>query len=129
MTQKQIMRRYMREFSFSMIAYTVILIASIYALQNIAMAKPLQIIVALAPAVPVTVVLFAVLRLLKESDELQQRTHLLATTFSAVLTGLITFTYGFLENVGFPKFPTHFVLPLIIMLWGISLAWFSKRYQ
>lgn len=123
------MRRYMREFSFSMIAYTVILIASIYALQNIAMAKPLQIIVALAPAVPVTVVLFAVLRLLKESDELQQRTHLLATTFSAVLTGLITFTYGFLENVGFPKFPTHFVLPLIIMLWGISLAWFSKRYQ
>lgn len=119
----------MREFSFSMIAYTVILIASIYALQNIAMAKPLQIIVALAPAVPVTVVLFAVLRLLKESDELQQRTHLLATTFSAVLTGLITFTYGFLENVGFPKFPTHFVLPLIIMLWGISLAWFSKRYQ
>jgi hypothetical protein len=129
MNQRPIMKRYMREFILSMIAYAVILIASIYALQNIAMGKPLQTIVALAPAIPVTFVLLAVLRLLKESDELQQRMHLLATSFSAVLTGLITFTYGFLENVGFPKFPTHFVLPLIIALWGFSLAWFSKRYQ
>ena len=129
MNQKQVMKRYTREFILSMVAYAIILIASIYAIKNIEMSQPLQIIVALAPAVPVAFVLIAVMRLLKDSDELQQRVHLLATSLAAALTGLITFTYGFLENVGFPKFPTHFVLPLLIAIWGISLAWFSKRYQ
>ena len=129
MNQKQVMKRYTREFILAMIAYIVILIVSIYAIKNIEMAQPLQIIVALAPAIPVAFVLVAVMRLLKDSDELQQRVHLLATSLAAALTGLITFTYGFLENVGFPKFPTHFVLPLLIVIWGISLGWFSKRYQ
>jgi len=129
MNQKQITRRYAREFTISMAAYTLILVASIYALKNIEMSQPLKIIVALAPVVPVIFVLIAVMRSIRDSDELQQRVHVLATTFAAALTGLITFTYGFLENIGFPKFPTLFILPLIIALWGVSFAWFSKRYQ
>ena len=129
MNQKQIMKRYTREFIISMVAYAAILIASISAIKNIEMTQPLKIIVALMPAVPVTFVLIAVMRNIKDSDELQQRVHLLATTFSAALTGLITFTYGFLENLGFPKFSTFLVLPMLFFFWGISLAWFSKRYQ
>ena len=129
MTQKQIMKRYMREFLFSMTAYALILIASIFAIQNIEMAKPLQIIVTLAPAIPVAFVLVAVLRLLKDSDELQQRVNLLAITFSAVMTGLLTFSYGFLENIGFPKLPTFAVFPILFVLWGIGLGYFSSRYQ
>ncbi|HJR78592.1 MAG TPA: hypothetical protein VJ821_00885 [Anaerolineales bacterium] len=129
MTQKQIIKRYMREFLFSIVAYALILIASISAIQNIEMAKPLQIIVTLAPAIPVAFVLVAVLRLLKDSDELQQRVNLLAITFSAVLTGLITFSYGFLENIGFPKLPTFAVFPMLFMLWGIGLGYFTRRYQ
>lgn len=129
MNQKQIMKRYTREFIISMVAYAAILIASISAIKNIEMTQPLKIIVALMPAVPVIFVLIAMMRSIRDSDELQQRVHLLATSLAAALTGLITFTYGFLENVGFPKFPTHFVLPLLIVIWGISLGWFSKRYQ
>ncbi len=129
MNQKQVMKRYSRAIILSMIAYTVILIVSISAIQNIEMPKPAQIIIALAPAVPVGFMIFAMLRLLKDSDEFQQRVQLMATSVAAALTALITFSYGFLENVGFPKFPTHFVLPLTIAIWGISKAWFSKRYE
>ena len=78
---------------------------------------------------PEAFVIFSIMRLLVDSDELQQRVQLLATSFAAALTGLITFSYGFLENVGFPKFPTFFIFPLIIILWGICLAYFSKRYR
>jgi hypothetical protein len=53
----------------------------------------------------------------------------MATSLSAALTGFITFSYGFLENVGFPKFPTFLVLPMLIAIWGISLGYFSRRYQ
>lgn len=129
MTQKQIMKRYVREFLLSIVAYALILLASIYAIQNIAMAKLLQIIVAVAPAIPVAFVLGAVLRLLKDSDELQQRVNMLAIAFSAVLTGLLTFSYGFLENIGFPKLPTFAVFPTLFVLWGIGLGYFTRRYQ
>jgi hypothetical protein len=93
------------------------------------MAQALKVLITLLPAIPVTFVLISMMRVIRDSDELQQRVYLLATSFSALLTGLITFTYGFLENVGFPKFSTFLVLPMLFFFWGISLSWFSKRYQ
>lgn len=129
MKQNHITKRYTREFTISMIAYAAILVASISAIKNIAMTQSIKVIVSLAPVVPVTFILIAVMRSVRDSDELQQRVHLLAITFAAVMTGLVTFTYGFLENIGFPKFSTFLVLPMLFFFWGISLSWFTKRYQ
>jgi hypothetical protein len=129
MKQSQIIKRYGREFTLSMIAYMAMLIGSVYTIQNIPMIQPVKIIVAVLPAVPVVFVLIAVMHLLADSDELQQRMHLLAITCSAVLTGFITFTYGFLENLGFPPFPTIWILPMMFALWGLGLGYFSRRYQ
>jgi low affinity Fe/Cu permease len=123
------MKRYAREFMTAMTAYVVTLIVSISILQRFEFAEFWQILISLIPAVPVVFVVVAMIRALKDSDELQQRVQLLATAFAAALTGLITFTYGFLENVGFPKFPTFLVFPMLIMIWGISLGYFSRRYQ
>ena len=53
----------------------------------------------------------------------------LGVAFGAALTGLITFSYGFLENISFPKFPTFFVFPMLIAIWGISLGYFGRRYR
>ncbi|MCI0552584.1 MAG: hypothetical protein L0287_16660, partial [Anaerolineae bacterium] len=78
---------------------------------------------------PVFFVIVSLMRMIRDSDELQQRVQLLAISLSAALTGLITFSYGFLENVGFPKFPTFFVFPMLILIWGISLGYFTRRYQ
>ena len=129
MNQKNIMRRYMKELFLSMVAYTITLITSLTVLKNYEFTKLWQIVISLSPAVPVTFVILAVMRLLKDSDEMQQRVQLLATSFSAAVTGLVTFSYGFLENVGFPKFPTFFIFPMLIAIWGISLGYFSRKYQ
>jgi NADH:ubiquinone oxidoreductase subunit 6 (subunit J) len=101
----------MKEFVTAMLAYVITLIASIFILQRYEFPKFWQVILSLIPAVPVIFVVVAMIRALMDSDELQQRVQLLATAFAAALTGLITFTYGFLENVGFPKFPTFLVFP------------------
>lgn len=129
MNQKQVMSRYGRELVFASIAYAALLVASIITLQRFELSKAMQVIVTLLPAIPTAFVIIAIMRMLISSDELQQRIQLYATSFSAALTGFITFSYGFLENVGFPKFSTFLVFPMLIAFWGISLGYFSRKYQ
>ena len=129
MNQKQAMRRYMREFFLAMGIYVVFLLTSVTLLNKYDFARGWQIVISLAPALPVVFVMIAIMRLLVDSDELQQRVNLMATTFAAVLTGLITFSYGFLENVGFPKLPTFAIFPMLFVFWGIGLSYFRWRYE
>ena len=126
---REVQKRYFKEFGISMGFYVVLLIASISILTNVELPKVAQIVIALIPVVPTIFVLIAVMRALRDSDELQQKIQLQAVTFSAIVTGLITFSYGFLENVGFPHFPTLFVFPLLFALRGIGAGIFSRKYQ
>ena len=129
MKTSQVMKRYTKEFSTAMIAYVITLIVSISILKSYEFPRLWQIVISIVPALPVFFVIVSLMRMIRDSDELQQRVQLLAISLSAALTGLITFSYGFLENVGFPKFPTFFIFPMLILIWGIGLAFFSRRYQ
>jgi hypothetical protein len=129
MNQKQVMSRYGKELAFASIAYAALLVASIVTLQRFELSKASQVIITLLPAIPTAFVIIAIMRMLIDSDELQQRIQLFATAFSAALTGFITFSYGFLENVGFPKFSTFLVFPMLIAFWGISMGYFTRKYQ
>jgi len=130
MNPKNVKKRYLREMTLAMLSYFLILAASLSILkQGWIEMRWFIVMVSLAPAIPVAFVLIAMMRALRDGDELQQRVQLMATAISAALTGFITFSYGFLENVGFPKFPTFFVFPMLIILWGLSLGYFSQRYQ
>ena len=126
---KQAMRRYTQEFIFAMFLYAVTLFVSVTLLRTFEFARVWQVVISVVPAMPVIFILIALMRLLNDSDELQQRINLSAVTFSAVLTGLITFSYGFLENVGFPKLPTFAVLPMLFVFWGIGLGYFTWKYE
>jgi hypothetical protein len=129
MEQKQVLKRYYKDFGISMSAYVIAVIASVSMLNRMELSKTAQIVVTLIPILPTIFVILAILRALRDSDELIQRIQLQAVVFSAITTGLVTFTYGFLENVGFPQFPTIWILPMMFALWGLSLAYFNRRYQ
>ena len=129
MKHNEVMKRYMREFFSSMIAYALVLVASIQVIKAVELPQTLKVIVAILPTIPIVFVIIAIMRALQDSDELQQKVQFNAIMFSAVTTGLITFSYGLLENVGFPSFPTIWILPIMFMLWGLSLAYFWKKYQ
>lgn len=129
MKQDEVAKRYMKELLSSMVAYAVILIISVRVIKTIELSETLKFIIALLPTIPIVFVILAIMRALRESDELQQRVQFNAIMFSAVTTGLLTFSYGLLENVGFPPFPTIWTLPIMFMLWGLSLAYFWKKYQ
>lgn len=124
-------KRYLREFIYSMIAYVLTLSLSIIAVNLLAdyPFTPAQVVVALAPVVPVAFMVYFFMRFLSSIDELQQRIQLLAIGFAAGTTGLLTFSYGFLENIGFPSISLLWVFPTMILLWGLGLAFISQRYQ
>jgi hypothetical protein len=129
MNQNQLMKRYYKEFFLSIAAYVIVLIGSITILKLTKFSHPIQTLIALMPVVPIILVILSIMRGLRDSDELQQKVQYNAIMFSAVGTGLITFSYGLLENVGFPPFPTIWVLPMMFVLWGFSLGYFWKKYQ
>lgn len=126
---REVQKMYFKEFGISMGFYVVLLIASISVISNVELPKAVQVVIALIPVIPTIFVVIAVMRALRDSDELQQRIQLQAVTFSAIVTGLITFSYGFLENIGFPHFPSLFIFPLMIALWGIGAGIFARKYK
>jgi len=129
MNQKQLMQRYYKELIGASIIYSSVLIVSVTLLKQYEFPQVWRVVISIAPSIPVALVILAIMRLLINSDELQQRIQLFATAFSAAVTGFVTFSYGFLENVGFPKFSTFLVFPMLVLIWGISLRFFEKRYQ
>jgi tetrahydromethanopterin S-methyltransferase subunit E len=126
---QEVQKRYFKEFGVSMGFYVVLLIASISVLTKFELPKAAQIVITLIPVIPTIFVVVAVMRALRDSDELQQKIQLQAVTFSAVVTGLITFTYGFLENIGFSHLPSLFIFPLMLALWGIGVGIFARNYR
>ncbi len=126
---QEVQKRYFKEFGVSMGLYIVLLIGSVTVLTNFELPKAAQIAITLIPVIPTIFVVIAVMRALRDSDELQQKIQLQAVTFSAIVTGLITFTYGFLENIGFPHLPSLFIFPLMLALWGIGAGIFARNYQ
>lgn len=119
-------KTYLVEFGISMAAYVVVLFVSVWLLERNPDAS-WRYLLAVAPVVPVLFALRAFLRQLNRIDELQRRIQLNAVAFAAGATGIVTFTYGFLEGIGFPAMSVLYVFPLMIALWGIGV--FVARLQ
>lgn len=120
---------YMIEFLAAMAAYVVVLIVSITLLIASPPAAWWRIPLALTPVVPILFAMLAFMRFFSRMDELQRRIQLEAFAFSFGVTGIVTFSYGFLVDVGFPTISWGWIFPLMIALWGIGLGVATRRYR
>ena len=127
MSQRSAARAYTRELGLAMAAYVIVVFVSIKLVGGLE--QPIKTLVALTPLVPAGLALFAYLRFLSRMDELGRRIQLEALAFGFGAAGMLTFAYGFLENVGFPQLSYVWVFPLMIALWGIGGAIASYRYR
>ena len=124
---KQATKSYLIEFGGSMLAYSVTLVAALLLVQANPHAS-WRFGVVVAPVIPICFALLAFIRALGRMDELQRRIQLNAISFGFGATAIITFTYGFLELVGFPTISYIWVLPLMVVLWGVGAAVAAQRY-
>ncbi|MFC3124029.1 hypothetical protein ACFOD4_03055 [Pseudoroseomonas globiformis] len=122
-------RSYYVEFGCAMGAYVVLLLISILLLQS-GLAQGLwRIPTALLPMLAGAAICWTVLRQLGRLDELQRRLQLEALSVAFAGTALITFSYGFLEGVGFPRLPMFAVWPVMAVLWIGGLLAGRRRFR
>ncbi|MGI2035152.1 hypothetical protein ACRQ1B_22475 [Rhizobium panacihumi] len=121
--------RFFVEFGASMAAYMVALVASALLVGGGSVSGFWATVVSLIPMMPALGVAVAVMRQLRASDELQRRIQLEALSLAFAGTALITFSYGFLENVGYPKLSMFYVWPLMAVLWIIGGLLSGRRFR
>jgi len=109
--------------------YVVILIISLKALTHIEN-QSLKVLVSLLPVLPVILVIWVIIRQFIRFDELQCKIQLQALAISVLGTAFLTFSYGFLENIGFPKLTMFIVWPMMGTFWSMSTiigSWYYNR--
>ena len=109
--------------------YVVILIISLKALTHIEN-QSLKVLVSLLPVLPVILVIWVIIRQFIRFDELQRKIQLQALAISFLGTAFLTFSYGFLENIGFPKLTLFLVWPMMGTFWSMSTiigSWYYNR--
>lgn len=122
--------QYFKELGLSLLAYTGVLVGSISWLNSQKdMATPWRDLLALSPMLPGALVVWAILRQLSRLDELQRRVQFEALAMAFAGTAFISFSYGFLEGLGYPRLSMFVVWPLMAGLWMLGLVLASRRYK
>lgn len=125
-------KRYTREVMLAMAGYVVLLVVSMLLLKRID-DTALRALVALLPVPPMVLVLRAMVRYIRDVDELQQRIELEAVSFATAFISLVYLTGGFLQSAKVIDVPSNvamiWVFPLVCVAYGLAKAVVARRYH
>jgi predicted membrane channel-forming protein YqfA (hemolysin III family) len=122
-------RRYLVELSATVGAYAALLALSLTLLTHHAAPASWAAPVALAPMLPGAAICWVIIRQLRRIDEMQRRIQFEAIAIAFAATAITTFSYGFLENIGYPKLSMFAVWPLMGIFWVAGLFACRARYE
>lgn len=124
------MKNYLYELGAALAVYMAVLIGSIIALKYLESAGfMVRAAISIAPIIPAGFMCWAIVRQLRRLDEMHLRIQFEALGFAFAACALLTFSYGFLENVGAPHLPWFWVWPLMGLMWMVGLLLAKRRYQ
>ena len=98
-------------------------------LKNYQFAPPVKVLVALLPAPAYAVLIYVILRGVRDMDEMQRRIHLEAAAICLMATAMVTVTYGFLGLAGAPQPNWAFVTCLMALLYTVGYAVAYRHYR
>jgi hypothetical protein len=128
MHEQKVIRLYYRELGGAIFLYALVLAISI----TVAGSMPEGIgrtLLLVSPMVPFLLATWAVARQIRRVDEYIRLQVLEAIAIAAAVTAGWTFTYGFLENAGFPKLSMFTVWPMMGGVWFVVAMvrlWLSR---
>ena len=131
-TQPALQRRYLREFMPAMLGYVLALFLSMWLLKRVD--EPiLRALVALLPVAPIALVLRAIVRYIRDTDELQRQIELEAVSFATASISLLYMSGGFLQLAKVIDVPSGvamlWVFPLICLVYGLAKILVARRYR
>ena len=124
--------RYLREFLPAMIGYVITLFTSIWLLRLVD--EPgLRALVALLPVPAIALAMRAIIRYIRDADELQRRIELEAVSFATAGVSLAYLAAGFLQSAKVIDIPASaamiWVFPLVCFVYGVAKVVVSRRYS
>lgn len=126
-------RRYNREMFLAMGAYVVAVLVTVSVLRAGGPDGTLRVLVALLPVPPIAFVLRAMVRYIRDADEMQQRIELEAVSIGTALVCMVYMAGGFLQSakvIDIPSAPAMiWVFPLVCAAYGIAKLVVIRRYQ
>ncbi len=121
-------KKYRRDTIISFSLYGVILFSvNSYLIANGAEGW-LPVLLALLPVLPILYFARSVIIFSRTWDELQRQIAFEATVLAFFIVGIGTFTYGFLEGIGFPALDTIWVMPMLIAVQGTAMFLVRGKY-
>ena len=102
MYEKRIRNAYFREMLGAGLLYAVLLVIAIRVGRPMAEGLPRTLLL-VSPMIGFSLMLWAIARHIMRVDEYVRRLILESVSLGAGITAGLTFTYGFLENAGFPQ--------------------------
>ena len=118
MLEREAKRKYFWELSLSLVAYLAVLVVSLRLVDKMD-AGGARTLLALAPAIPVFIIVWAIARGFKRMDEFVRLRSLESFAIAGAVTAGITFTYGFLEGAGFPRQSAFWVWGIMGTTWAL----------
>jgi hypothetical protein len=125
-------RRYVREFGGAMLAYTLLMPLAVRAFRHVE-ATWVRAALALLPVVAIALAGWAILRFVRDSDELQRRIQLEAFALAGLVMCVGSFALGMLARADVLAFSgtqaMMLVLPAYALLYGGFAAVASHRFR
>ena len=121
MLEREARRKYLLEMGGAMALYIVVLFGSISVGRGMPESAARTLLL-LTPLVPVGFAVWAIARQFGRMDEFQRLRSLETLAVAAAITAGATFTYGFLENLGFPRLSMFWIWPIMGGAWGVAAA-------
>lgn len=128
----QLRKRYSREMMVAMGGYAVLLFTSIWLLKHVD-TTGLRAVIALLPVPPIALMLRAMIRYIRDADELQQRIELQAVSFATAFVSLLYLSGGLLQTARVLDVPASaamiWVFPLVCLGYGLAKIVVARRYR
>ncbi|GAB6195310.1 hypothetical protein [Lysobacter xanthus] len=125
-------RRYMREFVPAMAGYVIAILGSVWLLKQQVEDPALRALVALAPVPFVALAMRAMIRHIRDTDEMQRRIEVESVSLATALVSLAYFAAGLLQAAKVIDIPSSaamiWVFPLVCLAYGIAKVFISRRY-
>ncbi|MBV6888314.1 hypothetical protein KWH47_12230 [Xanthomonas campestris pv. spermacoces] len=125
-------QRYYREFGIPMVLYVLVMLFWRYLLGHVG-SNWARVLIALLPAVLVVLVIRAVARYVRDSDEMQRRIELEAIAIAAGLVSGAYMTAGFLQAAELIDVPASaamlWVFPPLCAIYGITKSIHARRFE
>ena len=124
--------RYLREFLPAMAGYVAALFLSLWLLLRVD-DPGMRALVALLPVPPIALALRAIMRYIRDADELQRRIELEAVSVATACVSLVYLAAGFLQAAKVIDVPASaamiWVFPLVCAIYGVAKIVVSRRYS